>query len=117
MSEETVNLEITSASRDALVLCLALGTLEAMRSGVWPLEAGIWTLGRPLFWEPLKRAGLSEEVLDIFQTADELDALEELAGWPAAEAVLDRMLEIIRRHLEALPDKSWHAGWFGYGVC
>jgi hypothetical protein len=116
MSEETINLEIVSASRDALVLCLALGTLEAMRSGVWPLKAGIWTLGRPLFWEPLQRAGLPEEVLDIFQMADELDALGKLAGWPAAEVELDRMLGIIRRHLEALPDKSWQAGWPGYDV-
>src|SRR3954471_18109764 len=105
MSEESINLKVASTSRDALVLCLALGTLEAMRARVWPLEAGIWTLGRPLFWEPLKRAGLHEEVLDIFQTTDELDALEKLAGWPAAEAVLDQMLGIIRRHLEALPDK------------
>ena len=116
MSEKTMNLEIASTSCDAFVMCLALGTLEAMRSGTWPLEAGIWTLGRPVFWEPLKRAGVSEEILDILQTADELAALEKLGGRAAAEAVLDRMLETIRRHLDALPDKNWRAGWSGHDV-
>jgi hypothetical protein len=116
MSEGTINLEIDSADRDALVLCLALGTLEAMRSGVWPLEAGIWTLGRPRFWEPLKRGGVPEEVLDVLQAADELDALEGLSGRAAAEALLDRMLGVIRSHLEALPEKSWRARWPDHGV-
>ena len=111
MAEETLDLELDSTGRDALVLCLALGTLEAMRSGILPLEAGIWTLGRPVFWEPLKCAGMHEEVIVVFQTVDELDALEKLAGRAAAEAVLDRMLEVIRRHLEAVPNKNWRVEW------
>jgi hypothetical protein len=109
MPEKSLNLEVASTDRDALVLCLALGTLEAMRSGVWPLEAGVWTLGRPAFWEPLKRAGIPEEVVNIFQAADELDALEQLSGRAAAENLLDRMSGIIRSHLEALPKKGWRA--------
>jgi len=93
------------------MLCLALGTLEAMRSGAWPLAAGIWTLGRPAFWEPLKRAGIADEVIDIFQTADELDALGKLSGRAAADALLERMTGVIRRHLEALPEKSCRVWW------
>ena len=87
-----------------------------MRSGVWPLEAGVWTLGRPAFWEPLRRAGVPEEVIDIFRGADELDALEKLSGRAAAEKVLDRMLGIIRSRLEVLPDKSWRAAFSGRDV-
>lgn len=116
MTEENLNLRLDSSNRDALVLCLALGTLEAMRSRIWPLEAGIWTLGRPAFWEPLQRAGMPEEVIAIFQTVDELDALEQLGDRAATEAVLDRMLGTIRRHLEALPDKSWRAEWLGFDM-
>ena len=47
IDDETHLLEVSE--REALVLCLTLGTLEAMRGGLWPLEAGIWTLGRPIF--------------------------------------------------------------------
>ncbi len=51
------SLEIAPSDREAFVLYLALGTLEAMRDGSWPLEAGIWTLGLPAFWQPLVGSG------------------------------------------------------------
>ena len=41
MDDGTHLLEVAAADREAFVLCLALGTLEAMRGGSWPLEAGI----------------------------------------------------------------------------
>ena len=109
MDEETYLLEVAKASREALVLCLALGTLEAMRRGAWPLEAGIWTLARPMFWESL--AEVDDAVVKVFRSADELDALADLVGYSAAEAALDRMIAVVRSRLAALPEKSWYAGW------
>jgi hypothetical protein len=50
---EAYCLGIAQADQEAFVLCLALGTLEAMRREDWPLDAGIWTLARPIFWQPL----------------------------------------------------------------
>ena len=109
MDDEIDRLEVAHSGREAFVLCLTLGTLEAMRGRTWPLEAGIWTLGRPGFWESL--AEVDDAVVEVIQSADELDALAGLAGYPAAEAALDRMIAVVRARLSALPDKSWHALW------
>jgi hypothetical protein len=80
-----------------------------MRDGAWPLEAGIWTLGRPQFWQPLVETG--SQVCDTFKTADELTAIAKLRGLPAAEAALDEMIAAVRSQLSALPEKSWWARW------
>jgi hypothetical protein len=111
MADEKHNLEIARADREAFVLCLALGTLEAMRGGAWPLEAGIWTLGRTAFWQPLVES--DSGVVEVFQAADELSALAKLAGRPVAEEALDRMIAAVRSRLSALPEKSWKARWSG----
>ena len=116
MSEENVNLTVARDSLTAVVLCLALGTLEAMKSGVWPLEAGIWTMGRPSFWKPLSQVGLPEEVIGVLQSADELDAIQEMNGRETAEVTLDQMICILRKYLEALPNKSWCAGLSGFDM-
>ena len=57
MIESLIRFEVPEADLDGFTTTLVLGTIEAMRSGSWPLEAGIWTLGRPAFREPLERAG------------------------------------------------------------
>ena len=102
-------LEVGRSNREAFVLCLALGTLEAVRRGDWPFEAGIWTLGHPIFWETLVE--VDKNVVVVFQSADELSALAELAGYPAAEKELDRIIAVVRKRLTALPEKSWYARW------
>jgi len=107
IDDQTHLLEVSG--REAFVLCLTLGTLEAMRGGLWPLEAGIWTLGRPIFWEPL--ADVDHVAVKVLQSADELSAIAELCGQPAAEAELDRMIAVVRSRLVALPEKSWYAYW------
>ncbi len=109
MADETYRLEVPRADREALVLCLTLGTLEAMRGGSWSLEAGIWTLVRPVFWESL--AEVDAEVVKVLQSADDLDALVHLGGYPAAEAALDRMIAVVRSRLSALSGKFWYARW------
>ena len=109
VDDEMYHLEIGKADREAFALCLALGTLEAMRNGDWPLEAGIWTLGRPVFWESL--TGVDNKVVEVFQSADELSALAKLAGYPAAEEALDHMIAVVRARLSSLTEKSWYARW------
>lgn len=111
MSDETQAMEVAIADREAFVLCLALGTLEAMRGGAWPLEAGVWSLGRPAFWEPLASDVVAPEVVAALRSADELSALAELGGSSAAEAALDRMIAVVRSRLSALPEKCWYARW------
>jgi hypothetical protein len=111
MQSETAMLEVATDDRESLALCLALGTLTAMRAGLWPLEAGTWTLARPAFRSPLERAGVPAEVLAVFDSADELDALCRLAGRGAADAELDRMLSVVRSRLAVLPERAWHARW------
>lgn len=63
MTEESHTLLVAASDREAFALCLALGTLEAVRSGDWPTEAGIWTIARPVFREPLETEGIPEDVL------------------------------------------------------
>lgn len=109
MDDAMYQLEVGKSDREAFALCLALGTLEAMRRGDWPLVAGIWTLGRPIFWEALVE--VDKDVVAVFQSSDELSALAKLAGYPAAEEELDRMIAVVRKRLSALPEKSWYARW------
>jgi len=111
MDDGTHLLEVAAADREAFVLCLALGTLEAMRGGTWPLEAGIWTLSRPVFLQPVASSGVAPEVVAELEGADELEALARLSGRPAADAKLDRMIAAVRSRLSALNERSWYARW------
>ena len=75
-----MTLTIENRSVPLLCACLALGTLTAIQAGSLPPEAGIWTLGRPTFWEPLVEAGLvPDDLVEVLQVADELNALQQLA--------------------------------------
>jgi hypothetical protein len=109
----THRFEVGENDLEAFSLCLILGTLDAMRSGAWPTKAGIWTLGRPIFREPLAAAGIAKEVMEELEAADELSAIEGLCGRPAAEEALDRMIAVVRSRLAALPDRTWYAFWSG----
>ena len=111
MDAETYLLEVAAGDREAFVLCLALGTLEAMRGGSWPLEAGIWTLSRPVFLQPVSSGGVAAEVVAELETADELEALARLSGRPAADARLDQIIAAVRARLSALKEPSWYARW------
>ena len=107
MFEMTANLKIDLTEIDVLILCLALGTIEAMRSGSLPLESGIWTLGRPKFWKPLKKLGWSSEVIKVFQTADELEAIGTFCGQGEIDQRLTEMADILRKHLHSTSNKFW----------
>ncbi len=47
--DKALTLLVDQESIEAFVICLALGTLQAMLDDVLQEEAGIWTLGRPGF--------------------------------------------------------------------
>lgn len=112
-SKCTFRCEVDASDLEAFVGCLALGTLEAMRSGTWPSEAGTWTLARPVFWRALEGAGLDKELLDVLQRADELSALEGLMGRQAVDAELDNMIKVVRARLAEKASTSWRATWLG----
>jgi hypothetical protein len=107
--ENLMHFDVPEADLDAFTTTLVLGTLEAIRSGLWPLEAGIWTLGRPIFREPLKRAGLRKELVAVLGEVDELSALADVRGRPAADARLDEMIATVRRCLPATAEQMWRA--------
>lgn len=109
MTEKVYRFEVAKADLDAFLGALVLGTLEAMRSGLWPLDAGIWTMGRAVFREPLERAGVGEEFAALFREADELSALAEFAGRGAADARLDEMIVTVRLHLTSTAAQPWLA--------
>lgn len=100
--------EVRNHAIVAFVAALTLGTLEAMRSGEWPLEAGISTLGRPIFQNPLRDA-LPPPLLAVLDVADELSALQQLRGTPAAMAKLDQLIAGVRAVLADAPSSFWYA--------
>ncbi len=111
MAENYEQLFVSSDSFEPFVLCLALGTLEAMKSRVWSAEAGIWTIGRPDFLEKLEELNVSEETINLLVQFDELSALEKLVD---IEEFNRELLKIERKIKERLEDFSayfWNARW------
>jgi hypothetical protein len=82
-----------------------LGTLEAIRACVWASDAGIRTLGRPVFLRGLSLAGVSATVREALEEADEWDAMSE----PAAEASRHRVIECVRDELALHANRYWRA--------
>jgi hypothetical protein len=111
MAENYEQLFVSSETFEPFVLCLALGTLEAMKSGVWSAEAGIWTIGRPDFLEKLEELKVSEETLDALVQFDELSALENLVGAEEFERELRKIEEKIKKRLEDFSGAFWNAKW------
>jgi len=109
MTEKIYRFEVPEVDLDAFLCTLVLGTLEAMRSGQWPLSAGIWTLARPVFREPLERARVSAELIDVLREADELSALGQLSGGALAASRLDAMIGTVRSRLAANSAPVWRA--------
>jgi hypothetical protein len=111
MAEPVHKIEIGEADREAFALCLALGTLEAIRSNAWPVEAAIWTIARPCFVEPLQDSGIPEAVLNVLRNADELGAIQKLVGADELQKTLVEWISLLRARLAELPERSWHARW------
>jgi len=104
-SDTAVFVALPEQAAAPFVLCAILGTLETMRAGIWPREAGIWTSGRPVFLEPLGELPISGELLDVLRQADEIEGLSE----SAALAVLVAMITAVRTELAKHTGQYWYA--------
>jgi hypothetical protein len=111
MTENYEQLLVSSETFEPFVLCLALGTLEAIKSGAWSAEAGIWTVGRPNFLNELEKMRVSEETLNILTEFDELKALEEFVGELDFDDKLSAIERNIKRRLADFSESFWRAKW------
>jgi len=111
MAENYEQLLVKSETFEPFVLCLALGTLEAMKSGIWSSEAGIWTIGRPNFIDELEKMNVSEETINLLVQFDELNALEKLSKKDFERELLI-IEQKIKRRLEHFSKAFWYAKWF-----
>ncbi len=111
MASNFHTLRISTEDREAFVLCLALGTLAAMRSKAWHPDAGIWTIGRPAFQSILRDAKLPADVLAVFQIADELTAIQDLSGTNVYLQRLDESIATLVERLREHPNRFWNASW------
>lgn len=111
MTENYEQLLVNSETFEPFILCLALGTLEAMKSKVWSSEAGVWTIGRPVFLEKLEEMKVSNETIDVLVQFDELNALEKLVERDAFNSELIKIEQIIKKRLEDFSKDFWYAKW------
>ncbi len=111
MSENFEQLFVSGETFEPFVLCLALGTLEAMKAQIWSAEAGIWTIGRPDFLEKLEELKVSEETINVLVQFDELSALEKLVDEDEFQSELAKIELKIKKRLEDFPGNFWNARW------
>lgn len=111
MSDNYEQLSVSVETFEPFVLCLALGTLEVIKSNIWSSEAGIWTIGRPNFLDKLEELKISVETLDLLAQFDELNALEELVEKEVFESKILEIEEAIKARLEGFSENYWNAKW------
>ena len=111
MSMNYEQLSVSSETFEPFVLCLALGTLEAIKSKVWSSESGIWTIGRPNFLDKLEELKVSAETLDVLVQFDELNSLEKLVESDAFYEELLKIDHTIKKRLEDFSKDFWNAKW------
>ncbi len=108
---EAAKLLIPVSDLDTFLACLGIGTLEAIRSGAMPVEAGIWSLGVPELLEPLaERRLVSAEILDVLGTADELAAIRENDS-ERFHSLLSELIGRLQNGIARAEDPIWHAAW------
>ena len=111
MREDYVPFYVRKDDRIAFLACLALGTLYAIRQGVLPAEAGIWTLGRPQVRAPLEHEpGVPAGLIEVLSTSDELDAIKTALPHEF-EAIMDKLIARLETVLASTGQPYWLAGW------
>ncbi|HRH43310.1 MAG TPA: DUF3969 family protein [Pyrinomonadaceae bacterium] len=111
MNENYEQLSVKVETFEPFVLCLALGTLEAIKSNIWSTEAGIWTIGRPNFLDKLEELKISDETINILVLFDELNALEEFVEKEVFENKILEIEQAIKTRLGNFPNDYWQAKW------
>ena len=75
-----IKFETSEENIEFYVAIMALGLLHSIKNKTLSSDIGIWSLGRPRFWNTLEKEKLiSKELLSIIQTLDELSTIEELS--------------------------------------
>ena len=111
MSDRWVPLWIQREDRTAFLACLGLGTLYAIRQGVWPPQAGIWTLGRPNIWLRLKDdPEIADDLVEVFSAGDELSAIQKLIP-DKYDSILDDLISRLETVLASAGEQYWLATW------
>jgi hypothetical protein len=111
MSENYEQLLVNSETFEPFVLCLALGTLEAIKSETWSSEAGVWTIGRPTFLSKLEEMKIPTEIIDVLFQFDELNSLEKLVEKEDFHNELTKIEMAIKKRLEDFSKDFWYAKW------
>lgn len=93
MKELIFRTDIENAS--FYVSSLAIGMLEGMKDKSIPLETGIWSLARPIFWKALEDVDTIDiRLIEWLSSMDELDALQNLDG--DAYKIIDELLDLLK---------------------
>ncbi|MBH0063697.1 hypothetical protein [Psychrobacter sp. SZ93C1] len=91
-----LKLETNIASSEFYISSLAIGILEGMKSGTVSFEEGIWSLGRPAFWNSFDKTNfLSDELLNCVKNFDEIDAMETISNKESALKTINELLSIL----------------------
>jgi hypothetical protein len=111
MYEKLITAQVAEDGLDSFVICLALGTLVAIKERIIDSDAGIWTLARPIFWERFKdNHSLPPEVIDVLQSSDEISALLELNSVDG-EKFIDECIGKLKKCLSEVKEPSWYMSW------
>nr|WP_317200466.1 hypothetical protein [uncultured Psychrobacter sp.] len=90
---KTLKLETKLTNGEFYISSLAIGILEGMKSGTVPFKEGIWSLGRPAFWNSFDNANsLSDDLLNCIKTFDEIDAIKSASSQESALKVIEKLL-------------------------
>lgn len=107
----TTWLGVSEQDLPAFLIYLAIGTLHAIRTHTVPAQTGIWTLAQPQFIEALtKRANIAQEAINVFSSADELSAIQQLLP-DNFETEVDKLIERLRVALSQIQDPYWSIQW------
>lgn len=87
---EVLKLETDIANSEFYISSLAIGILEGMK-------AGIWSLGRPVFWNSFdKKNALSDNLLSCLKTFDEIEAIKSISNREPALKMIEELLSRLR---------------------
>lgn len=68
-------LTLEDENTEFYIASLALGILQGIKLKALNPEVGIWTLGRPIFKEPLLNMPISKSLKQVIDSFDELEAI------------------------------------------
>ena len=102
-----ITITVAEQEQASFFTCLAMGTLYAIKMGVLPPSAGIWTVGRPKISETLADLPATPtELLHTMEVADEFSALSQLAP-DKLQLLLERLLLDMGNSLQRMPNPMW----------